>query len=116
MSVNVQLTLSVGEFLDRYSIEQIRYLKGLISKKRIERLDRVFIALPKPLEKDAGWWLGRIEIVNERLWTLEDQPFNCERAAEIRRLNRRRSALKREIDEAFDSPTTEVKSDGWLDG
>ena len=122
MQLNVQI--SPGELIDKITILQLKVAKirgwpASPARRQLELLQVVRASLVESEELQA--LSARLEAVNATLWHLEDDIRACERsqsfgprfievARAIYHTNDERSAIKRSIDQLFDSPLIEVKS------
>ncbi len=128
----IQITISPGEWADRYSILCIkfRHLSDAPSPQfdigRMRQVHDQLLALRQPdvmraARTDAvfGYAYRALYAVNERLWDVEDRLRECEQRQDFRNgfiamarqvytLNDRRTELKNKINEMFGDPP-EVK-------
>lgn len=108
----MQVDVSIGEYLDKYSILKIKEEKGLDVKNELDQYKMIF---------DAGfdYYLNVMMAINSQLWDLEDiKRFGVERYSKeesdtaflITQLNDLRHETKKRIDAYFKSEITEKKS------
>jgi len=113
--MSIPVKVSVGDFLDRWSILLIKLEKGLKVEEEIKnytkQLDADF--------QDWGYYLEVIKTINSQLWELEDRkrkeverysPEESNVALLITQLNDLRHETKKRIDIFFNSDFTEKKS------
>lgn len=115
MKVNVQI--SVGDFIDRYSILQIKYVNGLRVDEELQEYDK-----QRDLFSATSFthYLSMFLAINERLWKLEDEKRSkelivgsheyVEIAELITHLNDLRYQIKKSADKHFGSEIQEKKS------
>ena len=118
--------ISLGEFIDKISILQIKSqkIKGVKKQKLINNeLKLLGATLVKVLgeEKKIKKYLNKLCIVNLILWEVEDKIRECERlkkfdkgfidlARKIYITNDKRAKIKLEVNQKFGSQIIEVKS------
>ena len=113
--MKVDIKISVGDYLDRLSILEIKKLKGLDVSKEMGAYHHRLINL------DVGYdfYLNIIKSINLQLWDLEDiKRKGVERLTKeesdtaflITQLNDLRHETKKRIDTFFYSDITEKKS------
>ena len=112
----ITLPSSVGDFMDRLSILEIKEANGLdVSKERAAFEDGKELLIQRGFDH----YMSIIKTINLCLWSLEDEKrTNVERytadysdvSTLIAQLNDLRHQTKRRIDEYFDSEFTEKKS------
>ena len=113
--MKVEIKVSVGDYLDRLSILEIKKLKGLDVSKEMAAYHHRLINL------DVGYdfYLNIIKSINLQLWDLEDiKRKKLERYSKkesdiallITQLNDLRHETKKRIDAYFGSDFTEMKS------
>ena len=118
--------ISLGEFIDKISILQIKSqkIKGVKKQKLINNeLKLLEATLVKVLgeEKKIIKYLNKLCIVNLILWEVEDKIRECERlkkfdkgfidlARKIYITNDKRAKIKLEVNQKFGSQIIEVKS------
>ena len=118
--------ISLGEFIDKISILQIKSqkIKGVKKQKLINNeLKLLGTTLVKVLgeEKKIIKYLNKLCIVNLILWEVEDKIRECERqktfdkefidlARKIYITNDKRAKIKLEVNQKFGSQIIEVKS------
>jgi hypothetical protein len=124
--VHLTVKISPGEFLDKVSILEIKAERIQEPSKRakvlyeLESLRADWAAGPAPTA-DVPALRRELREVNEKLWEIEDRirvkesegRFDDEfirLARSVYQTNDRRSAIKRELNEAFGSDLHEVKS------
>ena len=115
MKLNVPI--SVGDFIDRYSILQIKYVNGLRVDDEMEQYNKLRDLFSATSFTD---YLVMFLAVNERLWKLEDAKRNLELvvgsdeyveiAELITHLNDLRYQIKKSADKHFGSEIQEKKS------
>jgi len=120
----IAITVSPGEYWDRVTILCIKAarVKGDDKKRLVQdelnRLASWQLIKYRPLS--AKELVAQLETVNGKLWSIEDSLRRWEAdktfgsqfisaARQVYTLNDERSALKRAINEAYGTPTTEVK-------
>lgn len=108
--MRIEIPVSPADLLDRLSILDIKYRRGLVSVEEVEEIEQILRAAALP---DAYWFLGRLDAINSAIFDLEELPFSCDTARKIRSLNRKRYETKAEIDEAYSSDRRETKSEAW---
>jgi uncharacterized small protein (DUF1192 family) len=123
--VDVLAPISVGELIDKITILRIKAdkIRGDAARRNVghelERLVQIRAGLD--LDADLGEWEGRLLEVNLRLWKVEDDLRDLERAGDfgarfvelarsVYTLNDRRAALKREINAVTSSGIVDEKS------
>jgi hypothetical protein len=115
--MKIEVPISVGEFLDRLSILEIKQENGLNVSSEISKYakDR------EKLSQSIGYeyYFGIIRAINSSLWNLEDtKRKNVTRytllysdvATLITQINDLRFQTKKKIDEYFESEISEQKS------
>jgi hypothetical protein len=123
--VRVRVDVSAGELIDRITILQIKArrlprvrrgdVKRELAAARSTR-DRLILSSKKLITLTRA-----LEMVNRRLWDVEEALRNCERtgrfgprfvalARAVYKTNDRRAALKREVDQLLGSDICEHKS------
>tara|TARA_B100000029_G_scaffold264132_1_gene260305 strand:- start:654 stop:1037 length:384 start_codon:yes stop_codon:yes gene_type:complete len=123
MSINVEV--SIGELLDKISILIIKE-KNIRDEKKLSLVKNELNLLKKTIEKfesksDLFTYIDKLVEINTKLWNIEDQIRDCERlktfdqnfidlARSVYITNDKRSEIKLEINEKFDSGIIEVKS------
>lgn len=115
--MKITVPISVGDFIDRYSILQIKYVNGLQVQDEMEQYDK-----QRDLFSATSFtnYLSMFLAVNERLWKLEDAKRNLdlvvgcddyiEIAELITHLNDLRYQIKKSADKHFGSEIQEKKS------
>ena len=118
-----KINIGVGEFIDRYTILELKNTKGLnVIKEFSQYQDVVLNEFGDKLE-GFNCYSNILEAINHELWQLEDRRrkeiainglFNGERntANLITKLNDVRSLIKKSADDFFKSEIKEVKSHG----
>ena len=122
----IDTPISLGEFIDKVSILQIKSqkIKGVKKQKLINNeLKLLEATLVKVLgeEKKIKKYLNKLCIVNLILWEVEDKIRECERlkkfdkgfidlARKIYITNDKRAKIKLEVNQKFGSQIIEVKS------
>ena len=122
----IDTPISLGEFIDKISILQIKSqkIKGVKKQKLINNeLKLLEATLVKVLgeEKKIIKYLNKLCIVNLILWEVEDKIRECERlkkfdkgfidlARKIYITNDKRAKIKLEVNQKFGSQIIEVKS------
>jgi hypothetical protein len=115
--MKITVPISVGDFIDRYSILQIKAMNGLRVYEELVEYDKhkdVFQAT------SFNYYLGMFVAINEKLWKLEDAKRNIELivgshdyveiAELITHLNDLRYQIKKSADKHFGSEIQEKKS------
>jgi hypothetical protein len=122
----LQVEISVGEFLDKWTIleiksERIRDAQKLLNvTKELDVLKTTWAASPLS-KRDISVELQKLKRVNETLWDIEDeirkkeakQEFDdsfVQLARSVYRFNDERAALKRELNRRLGSDLIEEKS------
>jgi hypothetical protein len=118
--------VSPGELLDKISILQIKR-ERLSDPAKLRHVEAELALLEAARARDlresaeVGAAAAELREVNGRLWEVEDELRRCEARQEfgpqfvelarsVYRLNDRRAALKRRVNELFGSPLVEEKS------
>jgi len=115
MKINVPI--SVGDFIDRYSILQVKYVNGLNVSDELAEYEK---AREQFSERPFAHYSYMFMSINERLWQLEDEK-RCkdlivgshdyiEIAQLITHLNDLRYQIKKSADKHFGSEIQEKKS------
>jgi hypothetical protein len=116
-----------GELIDKISILEIKRERIRDEEKRanvvreLVTLQRRCPQPPRGSETELARLVDRLALVNGRLWTVEDELRECERAGQfddqfiqlarsVYHLNDERAAVKRAINVLFRSPLVEEKS------
>ena len=124
----ITVPVSFGELLDKIAILQIKsermsdHAKLANVRKELESLTATWMAHPAA-QQNIPEMRAALKAVNERLWDIEDQIRDCERAQdfgpEFVRLARAvyfenddRARIKRDINQALGSAYVEEKSYG----
>lgn len=124
--MNITVDVSLGEFLDKLTIlqikaERIREASKLANvRKELELLTRAWTASPFAVT-DIREPLGRLKAINEKLWDIEDRirrkesqgAFDrefIELARAVYLCNDERAAIKRELNLLLGSELIEEKS------
>lgn len=124
--MNITTPVSVGEFLDKLTILQIKSErmsdpdKLANVRRELAVLEQTWAASPFA-DTDVGSELGRLKAVNEKLWEIEDRirlkeaagEFDAEFIALARSVyitNDERAAIKRELNLRLGSDLVEEKS------
>lgn len=124
--MSIQVSISLGEFLDKLSIleikaERIRDSSKLANVEReLQTLRRTWEGSGHDLQDVAEEW-SQLKATNERLWEIEDairdkerrQEFDAgfvELARAVYAVNDERAALKRRINQELGSDLVEEKS------
>lgn len=126
--MNVTIEVSCGELLDKLTILEIKSrripdpAKQANIRRELEQLEAAWRGLPNPPDAREIARLRRaLTEVNERLWVIEDDIRDKERAGQfdadfialarsVYRTNDARAALKKEVDQLLGSRLTEEKS------
>jgi hypothetical protein len=124
--MSVLLEISIGDFLDRLSILEIKLEKIADKQKRlnIEKEHRVYLSRLENAQypkNEVKQLLNKLREVNLRLWEVEDEirlkekhrQFDerfIELARSVYKTNDLRSKLKRQANETFGSELVEEKS------
>jgi len=126
--MNVTIEVSCGELLDKLTILEIKSrritdpAKQANIRREIEQLEAVWRSLPNPADaREIARLRQALTEVNERLWVIEDDIRDKERAGQfdadfialargVYRTNDARAALKKEVDQLLGSRLTEEKS------
>ena len=113
--MNIPVKISVGDFLDRWSILLIKSDRGLDVDKEL----KIYTKSINIDFQDWGYYLDIIKAINSQLWELEDRKRKgVERYSReesdvaflITQLNDLRHETKKRIDIFFNSEFTEKKS------
>jgi hypothetical protein len=126
--MNIEAPISLGELVDRITILEIKLARFPAGEKR-QNVDREWTVLTGKLDQVLDEYGAAIlapfkrelEVINVRLWKIEDDIRDCERsrvfddrfiqlARQVYRTNDERARVKREINEAFGSDLMEEKS------
>jgi hypothetical protein len=126
--MNIEAPISLGELVDKITILEIKLARFPAGEKR-QNVDREWTVLTgkldQVLDQDGAAILApfkrELEVINLRLWKIEDEIRDCERsqafgdrfiqlARQVYRTNDERARVKREINEAFGSDLIEEKS------
>ena len=123
--MTVKVDISYGELLDKISILEIKLEHATDAGQRgnIEKeltllagsRDSALDLTPEALDLAA-----RLKVVNQQLWTIEDDIRDCERrgdfgdafvalARSVYKSNDERAALKRQLNDCLGSPLVEEK-------
>ncbi|HVR61908.1 MAG TPA: DUF6165 family protein [Polyangia bacterium] len=124
--MNITVEIGPGELVDKITILEIKSahiaardkLANIRHELAVLRAARDRALAPSP-ELDA--LTRQLKTINETLWRVEDEIRDCERAADfgpmfvslarsVYRTNDQRAAVKRRINELFDSAIVEEKS------
>ncbi len=115
--MKITVPISVGDFIDRYSILQIKYTNGLCVHQEMSEYDK---AREVFRETSFTHYLSIFLAINERLWKLEDEKRSkelvvgsdeyVEIAELITHLNDLRFQTKKSADKHFGSEIQEKKS------
>jgi hypothetical protein len=124
--MTVSVAVSWGELIDKITILEIKR-ERMTDPDQLANVEKEYesltatrdAALPEDIEsvKDAA----SLKIINETLWEIEDDIRDCEReqafgetfidlARSVYRINDRRAAVKRRINESLGSDLIEEKS------
>lgn len=124
--MTVSVVVSWGELVDKITILEIKR-ERMTDPDQLANVEKEYeiltatrdAALPEDIEsvKDAA----SLKIINETLWEIEDDIRDCEReqdfgetfidlARSVYRINDRRAAVKRRINESLGSDLIEEKS------
>ena len=116
--MNITIPISVGELLDKISILQIKsqYTNSVYVNKELESL----IEIAKENKVFDFKYFDQLLIVNQKLWKIEDELRILEKsqdfgdafinlARSVYTTNDRRSSIKKEINEKYNSSYREVK-------
>ena len=123
--MTITVEVSYGEMLDKISILEIKLEKVSDQAQRANISHELGIL---SLARDQGFANGpdysavyqQLKQVNEQLWKIEDDIRDCEReqdfgdkfvalARSVYRVNDRRAALKRDLNDLLGSPLVEEK-------
>lgn len=125
-NMNITVEVSLGEFLDKLTILQIKSERirdaGKLAniRKELDVLTRAWEQSPFAA-KDIGEPLGRLKAINQKLWDIEDairtkesqgafdEEF-IELARSVYLCNDERAAIKRELNQLLGSELIEEKS------
>lgn len=114
--MNIMIEISVGDFIDRFSILEIKKLYGLEVDEELVQYSKLKSELE---ELGFDHYKSLLISINSRLWVLEDQKRQfSERSSEpyanvaelITQLNDLRFAIKKKADAYFKSSISEKKS------
>lgn len=124
--MNITVEIGPGELIDKITILEIKSahiaardkLANIRHELGVLRAARDAVCTPSP-QLDA--LTRQLKTVNETLWRVEDEIRDCERAGDfgatfislarsVYRTNDQRAAIKRRINEFFDSAIIEEKS------
>jgi hypothetical protein len=126
--MNVTIEVSCGELLDKLTILEIKSrripdpAKQANIRRELEQLEAAWRGLPNPGDaREIARLRQALTEVNERLWVIEDDIRDKERAGQfdadfialarsVYRTNDARAALKKEVDQLLGSRLTEEKS------
>lgn len=112
--MKIQIDVSMGEYIDKYSILIIKQDHELDVSKELEQYESLDLEYP-----GFDYYLGIMLAINEQLWDLEDvkrkgvERFSKEEsntAFLITQINDLRHETKKRIDIYFGSEITEKKS------
>lgn len=123
----ISVPVSIGEVLDKITILEIKSerlgdeAKLHNVREELRRLSAVFAEQFPEVGDEVRELVGRLKIVNEALWEIEDDIRDCERrrsfdedfvelARAVYTTNDERAALKREINLRLGSQLIEEKS------
>ena len=125
--MKIEAPISLGELVDKITILEIKLDHFPEGEKR-QNVDREWTVLTERLaevlDKDGAATLaplkGELEVINLRLWKIEDDIRDCERsqafgdtfislARQVYLTNDERARIKREINDAFGSDLMEEK-------
>lgn len=113
--MKINLNLSVGDFIDRYSILQIKRKNKIDVSVEISQYEEVLIVN----DDNFKYYFSILMAINSQLWDLEDRKrkgverYSSEESDVsylITQLNDLRHAVKKKADEFFVSDITEKKS------
>jgi len=123
----IQVPVSLGELVDKITILQIKLIE-IKDEEKLKNIQKEYDALTslpiyKELRTQISSYLNQLFIVNQKLWTLEDDIRKCEKAESfddifvrcarhIYKTNDERSRIKKELNLAFGSELIEEKSHG----
>ena len=122
--MNIECPISLGEFLDKLSILNIKAQK-IINPELLYEINKEQALLQLKLDQlnlpDVDSFLSQLQEVNTRLWNIEDairkkegnQQFDqdfIELARSVYINNDRRFTIKKQINEIYGSTIREVKS------
>jgi predicted nucleic acid-binding Zn-ribbon protein len=124
MSININI--SVGEFLDKLSILEIKRIK-ITDQAKLENINREFEALMEQWNKseyagaDISGELAELGKINEKLWDIEDKIRSKEAKGEFDEafielarsvyiFNDERADIKRKLNKMLNSDLMEEKS------
>lgn len=115
--MKITIPISVGDFIDRYSILEIKFVHGLQVRDELAEYETQRCAFPEQSFKD---YLVMFLAINERLWNLEDAKRSLdlitgsdeyiEISELITHLNDLRYQIKKSADKHFGSSIQEKKS------
>ena len=117
--------ISPGELLDKISILEIKLVK-IKDQKRLEKINKEYESLIEskklfiPQSKKLDDLINKIKEVNLSLWNIEDKIRICEKnkdfgkefvelARGVYYTNDKRSKIKSDINDIFDSDIREIK-------
>lgn len=116
--MKITIPISVGELLDKISILQIKsqYTENIYVNKELESL----IEIAKQFKVFDFKYFDQLLEVNQKLWKIEDELRVLENlqdfgdtfinlARSVYNINDRRSLIKKEINEKYNSSYREVK-------
>tara|TARA_B100000683_G_C12043411_1_gene371353 strand:- start:53 stop:388 length:336 start_codon:yes stop_codon:yes gene_type:complete len=110
--LNIKINISVGEYIDKYSILKIKQEKGLDVSEELKQYEPMLYA-------GFDYYLNIMIAINSQLWELEDtkrkgvmrySKEESDTAYLITQLNDLRHETKKRIDIYFGSEITEKKS------
>ena len=117
--MKIDITVSIGELLDKISILNIKvsFVESESVTQELEDLKKIRdLLIQGTLEYEI-----RLRVINEKLWKIEDRIREKEKLKEfddefielarsVYKTNDERVLIKREINEVYNSPYQEVKS------
>lgn len=118
----MQIEVSVGEVVDKWTILSIKILK-ITDKAKLSNISKERNYLNKTIDSDIlyDYLVDELLGVNMHLWAVEDELRDCERAKDfgerfiklardVYKLNDERARIKKEINIKYGSEFVEEKS------
>jgi hypothetical protein len=121
----INTPISLGELVDKISILKIKK-KNIFDNKKLNFINEELLLLEKTLlesvnDEEIKEFLSELELINSKLWKIEDDIRDCERnnkfnqkfidlARDVYFTNDKRSEIKLNINKHYGSKLVEVKS------